>query len=218
MPALVLLPASPSDLEAVARVQFAACASDPGFSTVFPNGPTLSCLTHLVRSYENEMDNDLTAHLMIVKEAMEGEVISFAVWHFCPPITPNQEDSDLQHGDFLFPNDANKDAGSKIMQNSQKKRQEVVANHIGHGRPYAYLAALGTTQKYQNHGAAKKLLDWGLERADDRAMPVYVEATPVAQKLYQKYGFQEVDTLPLELAPWGKGNQSNLCMIRESKY
>lgn len=137
MPAFVLVPASPSDLEAVARVQFAACASDPAFHTVFPNGPTLSCLTHLVQAYENEMDNDLTAHLMIVKEAMYGEVVSFSVWHFCPPTTLHEVDSPLQHTDFLFPSDANKDAGSKIMQNSLKKRQEVVANHIGHGRPYA---------------------------------------------------------------------------------
>lgn len=49
-------------------------------------------------------------------------------------------------------------------------------------------------------------------------MPVYVEATPLAQSLYQKHGFHQVDTLPLELGPWSQTNHSNLCMIRESKY
>lgn len=136
MPAFVLLPASPSDLEAVARVQFAACASDAGFKVIFPNGPTLTSITHLVQSYEEEMDNDLTCHVLIMKEAMYGEVVSFAIWHFYPATGVDDPIADPSEN-FSFPKDANKEACEVIMRNSVRKRQHVVATHIGHGRPYA---------------------------------------------------------------------------------
>lgn len=86
MPAFVLVPASPSDLEAVARVQFASCAADAGFRVIFPKGSTSTAITHFIQSYENDMDNDPSYHIMLVKEAMTGELVSFAIWHFFPHV------------------------------------------------------------------------------------------------------------------------------------
>jgi GNAT superfamily N-acetyltransferase len=77
------------------------------------------------------------------------------------------------------------------------------------------LAALGTAPKYQRQGAGAKLLEWGLERADDRGLTVYVEGTPAAVPLYERSGFREIERLKLELAPWVSDEHSNVCMIRE---
>lgn len=136
MPAFVLLPASPSDLEAVARVQFAACASDPGFKAIYPNGDTLTSITHSVRALENDMDNDPSYHVMIVKEAMYGEIASFAIWHFYRPRSQDDIDQEMLLQDFSLPSDANTETGRRLMHNSVRKRHEVVASHIGSGRPY----------------------------------------------------------------------------------
>jgi hypothetical protein len=136
MPAFVLLPASPSDLEAVARVQFAACATDPGFSVIFPKGGTLTSITHFVQSYENDMDNDPSYHIMIVKEAMSGEIASFAIWHFFPPRHQDEIEQEMLLEDFPLPADANKEVGCRLMHNGIRKRHELVAAHIGAGRPY----------------------------------------------------------------------------------
>ncbi|KAK7903157.1 hypothetical protein LTR67_001174 [Exophiala xenobiotica] len=215
MPAFVLLPASPSDLEAIARVQFEACASDHGFSVIFPKGATLASITHLVHSYENDMENDPTCYIMIVKEAMSGEVASFAIWHFCPPRTQDEIDREMLMDDFPFPGDANKELGKRLIHNSIRKRHEAVAANIGAQRPYAYLAAVGTSPKYQKQGAASQLLNWGVERADDQDLAIYVEASPAALRLYEKHGFREVGRLQLDLAPWKAGDYSNMCMVRE---
>ena len=137
MPAFALVPASPSDLEAVARVQFEACADDHGFPVVFPKGPTLTSITHFVQSYEEDMDNDPSCHLMVVKDALTGDIASFAVWHFFPPRSQDEIEQDMLMDEFPLPSDANKELGNRLIHNSIRKRHEVVASAIGGGQPYA---------------------------------------------------------------------------------
>ena len=136
MPAFVVLPALPSDLEAVARVQFAACASDHGFPVIFPKGPTLTSITHFVQSYEHDMDNDPSCHVMIVKDAMSGDIASFAVWHFYPARSQEEVEQEMLMGDFPLPDDSNRELGNRLIHRSIRKRHEVVASAIGANRPY----------------------------------------------------------------------------------
>lgn len=137
MPALVLVPASPSDLEAIVQVQFAACASDHGFPVIFPKGASLTSITHFVRSFEDDLENDPTCHIMLVKEAMSGDVASYAVWHFYPPKSQEEIDREMLMANFPLPDDANKELGNKLIHNSIRKRHEVVAATIGVQKPYA---------------------------------------------------------------------------------
>jgi len=215
MPAFALVPASPSDLEAVARVQFAAFASDNGFPVIFPQGATLTSITHFVHSYESDMENDPTCHIMLVKEALTGELAGVAVWHFYPPRSQDEIDNEMLMENFPLPDDANKEVGNRLIHNSTRKRHEIVAAAIGAHQPYAYLAMVGTSPKYQHQGAASLLLNWGIERADDHGLASYVEGTSAGLRLYEKHGFKEVAQLQLDLSPWKEGDYFNICMVRE---
>lgn len=137
MPAFVVLPALPSDLEAVARVQFAACASDHGFPIIFPKGASLASISHFVQSYEQDMENDPTCHIMVVKDALSGEVASFAIWHFYPPRSQEDIEKEMLMLDFPLPDDANKELGNRLCHNSIRKHHEVVISTIGTNTPYA---------------------------------------------------------------------------------
>ncbi|KAK6380747.1 hypothetical protein LTS17_004947 [Exophiala oligosperma] len=137
MPAFVLLPASPSDLESIVRLQFKACADDQGFPVIFPKGASLSSITHLVHSYENDMENDPTCFIMIVKEAMSGEIVSYAVWHFYPPRSQEEIDLEMLVENIPLPIDANQELGNRLIRESTRKRHEVVAATIGPQRAYA---------------------------------------------------------------------------------
>jgi hypothetical protein len=137
MPAFALVPASPSDLEAVARVQFEACAQDHGFPVIFPKGPTLTSITHFVQSYESDMESDLSCYLMVVKDALTGDVASFAIWHFYPPRSSEEVEEEMLMREFPLPSDANKELGNRVIHNSIRKRHEVVASAIGTNQPYA---------------------------------------------------------------------------------
>lgn len=58
-------------------------------------------------------------------------------------------------------------------------------------------------------------MKWGLERADDRGLAVYIESTPQALQLYERHDFKEVSQFKLELAPWKEGEYFNKCMVRQ---
>lgn len=77
------------------------------------------------------------------------------------------------------------------------------------------LAAIGTSPQYQRQGAASQLLQWRLERADDRGLAAYVEGAPAGLRLYEKSGFKGAGRLQLDLAPWKEGEYFNICMVRE---
>jgi hypothetical protein len=58
-------------------------------------------------------------------------------------------------------------------------------------------------------------MKWGLERADDRNLAVYVESSPAAMRLYQNHGFEEMADLRLDLSPWKEGDYFNKCLVRQ---
>jgi hypothetical protein len=137
MPAFALVPAAPSDLEALSQVQFAACADDHAFPVIFPKGSSLASITHFVQSYEEDMENDPSCHVMVVKDALTGEIASFSVWHFYPPRSQEEVDQEMLMSEFPLPPDANKELGNRLIRNSVRKRHEVVAAYIGMDRPHA---------------------------------------------------------------------------------
>ena len=160
MPAFVALPANPEDLEAIARAQHEACASDPGFSVIFPKGPTAQTLQHGVARMENEMQEDPTSMFMIAKDAMSGEVAAYAVWHFFPLRSHDQIEREMLTDKFPLPADANIEAGNKLIHLSIRKRHEMVAKHIGMGLPYACKFLRDFTGMYLTRSRAQTSQPW----------------------------------------------------------
>jgi len=137
MPAFVVVPANPDDLEAVTRVQFDAWANDAGFKLIFPKGPTPDTIQHTVNQLENDMDNDLTRHLMLVKDAFTGEIAAYAIWHFYPQRGHDEIEREMLTDHFPLPRDADLEIGNRLTHNGVRKHHEVVAKHLGHGAPHA---------------------------------------------------------------------------------
>ena len=49
------------------------------------------------------------------------------------------------------------------------------------------------------------LLKWGTDLADQAGLTCYLEASPgPAYELYRKAGFEDVDTVEVDLAPFGE--------------
>jgi len=82
---------------------------------------------------------------------------------------------------------------------------------------YEDLSSVGTASKYRKQGAASLSIQWGTKLADEKGLPGYVEGTPSGTRIYQKYGFEIVDRLKLELHPWSNKDVWNVCMIRPTK-
>lgn len=48
---------------------------------------------------------------------------------------------------------------------------------------------LGTDASYKNRGAASMILQYGCDRADEEGVECYVDSSPQALRLYQKFGW-----------------------------
>ena len=80
------------------------------------------------------------------------------------------------------------------------------------------LDLLQTDPKYQGRGAGSMLIQWGLDIADARHIPAYLESSPVAHGLYQKFGFKDVGKLILN-PKWnyGSADPSIYFMLRDTR-
>lgn len=54
------------------------------------------------------------------------------------------------------------------------------------------LDMLGTHPSYNGKGIASMLLKWGLNRADNDGVPVFLSASPAGKPMYERRGFRVV--------------------------
>jgi len=53
------------------------------------------------------------------------------------------------------------------------------------------LEMLATAPEHQGRGAGSQLMRWGLDRTDQESLEAYLEASPDAVRLYERFGFRE---------------------------
>lgn len=70
-------------------------------------------------------------------------------------------------------------------------------------RPYHCLDTLVTHPDHHRRGAGGLLVKWGVEEADRRNVECYLEASPMGVPLYERYGFERVRDIELDLKPFG---------------
>ncbi len=56
---------------------------------------------------------------------------------------------------------------------------------------------------YQRRGFGQKLLDWGLDQADELQVPCWVDASPDGLALYEKNYWKQIGEFTVDLAKFG---------------
>lgn len=65
------------------------------------------------------------------------------------------------------------------------------------------LKLLHTHPDHKGRGAGSMLLKWGAEEADRLGLESYLEASPEGKSLYEKRGFEVLDTFVADFSKWG---------------
>ncbi|EKD18483.1 uncharacterized protein L3040_007494 [Drepanopeziza brunnea f. sp. 'multigermtubi'] len=78
-----------------------------------------------------------------------------------------------------------------------------VMNEKMKGKKFIYMHFLAVDPKFQRMGIGKKLCDWGLKYADEKGLEAYIDASPEGKGLYEKCGWQVINTLDIDLSKWG---------------
>jgi WD repeat-containing protein 48 len=92
------------------------------------------------------------------------------------------------------------------------------ASIMGTSTPYFMLNQLATHPDHQGRGAAKMMLDWGMQKADEEELVTYLDSTVTGRPVYERRGFALVKALEWDRVPWGgEGKDWHGCMVRPAK-
>lgn len=61
-----------------------------------------------------------------------------------------------------------------------------------------YLATLSVHPSYQRRGIGKKLMQWGVQQAENERVPICLEATASGRGLYEQFGIQVVRVVKVD--------------------
>ena len=122
----LLAHATEEDSEAIIRLQFEACAEDPGFAVIFPRGSTPKAIATFTKHNQDDIRSDPACHVLKVTDRETGELASFATWYFLPGKSQDQIDAEMLNDEVDLPSDANKEAGSVLIRNGYRKRHEIM--------------------------------------------------------------------------------------------
>lgn len=65
------------------------------------------------------------------------------------------------------------------------------------------LHVLVTDPSYQRRGAASILVQWGVDRAKELGLPLYLESSKRAHELYKKFGFEDIEMFEVDMSLYG---------------
>lgn len=83
---------------------------------------------------------------------------------------------------------------------------------------HAVLGMIVTSPDYRRRGAASLLLRWGIEKADERGVEIYLESSVAGRPLYEKFGLRPLKVFEFNMAQLGfEGIDKHTCMLRPAQ-
>ncbi|TGJ81244.1 hypothetical protein E0Z10_g7523 [Xylaria hypoxylon] len=167
----------------------------------------------LFESYDNPLQNfvnvyfaprgeDETAHEERLKEASNR----FADWHANDPSSYWQKVVDTETGEiaggalwnihldnpFAQPHSLEvtwlPDDGSRKFAEEFLRQYDIPRALVGQ-KPQVYLFIIFTSPAYRRRGVAQQFMSWGMNKADELGVEMFLDATPVGKPLYEANQF-----------------------------
>lgn len=209
-PALVVSPLTPEEAPVFMRIRHIAFRDDVNKVLYFHGEPSQKTLDRVVDSIREGMQNG--AIFLKCVDTTTNEIIAVAKWRYIRPANPAAKErtwEEVEQG-LTIPepyDESHPEVWNVLFELFNSKKRE----HMG-TRPYYILDTLVTLSEHHRRGAGSLLLNWGRERADEAGVEMYLEASPMGQPLYARYGFEPLGPLVVDLRRWG-GDIELRCMV-----
>jgi len=191
-------PVTPSDFDELAHLEASAWDNDAFVITA--NGPadvrhSAPFITHAVQVMKKTLADP--HHEMIKAVNENGEAVGLATWasYYEPHIW---DDSHIRPENDDWPEGMNAE-----MWKDFNKRCRIIERKNREGRRYVGLELMIVSPKHQRKGIGNLLLDYGIRRADEEKLPMFLGSSPEGQRLYLKNGFQLTDEFDMDLRKYG---------------
>lgn len=171
-----LEPLEPQDAPTCATIYFASF-QNPHSLACWPRTPSIHTFwTQMILSELSEP----SAHWLKAIHPSTNRIAGFCKW--VAPKPGQQPDTSLP----TWPEDADARLCDETFGAWAKAHVDLMGS-----RGHWYLELVATDPKFQGQGAGSLMLGYGSQRADDEGVEAYLEASPEAVGLYERFGFRE---------------------------
>ncbi|KAF6817238.1 GNAT family [Colletotrichum musicola] len=207
---LKLRPATAADAPSLAPIYFSAFGDNPILQNCFPPSSD-QCRKFTADAFTKEFD-DPRARILVVSDpdnaADPEEIIAWAKW--VRPAAEGEENVEPPPPVESWPSEGNPRFADEFF-GGIGRRHAALMGDVRHW----YLELIVCHKDHQGKGAASPLLRWGCDRADEDGLVAFLEAVTRAKVVYQKYGFETVETMDFK-APSGEALTQHF-MLRKGK-
>jgi GNAT superfamily N-acetyltransferase len=189
----------------IEKAAFSASNISPLFSAPSDLSPSELEAQAIARHRKN-WETDPTAHYHVARLQPSNKVIGIAKWNFFL-------DAEKQ---FPWPKEYGPGTNAEFCKyffgRLDKERNEMME-----GKKHALMAVLAIDPEFQRGGVGRKLLEWGLDKADKEGVELWIDASQYGKGLYEKMGWKEVGVVEVDVGKWGSetgGVNRTVCMIR----
>jgi len=156
------------------------------FCPVFGEGPDAhdNSVKEAVKHQLEWHQSDPTSYWQKVVDD-RGKIIAAALWKICP--TNPFEHPDDHSEAYWFPEGGQRDFVTNCLERFDAPRQRMAP------RPQLYLNIIYTHPDYRRQGAGDMIMDWGIKKAEEMGVEMWLDATIYGIPLYKKHGFVVVN-------------------------
>ncbi|EPE25504.1 Acyl-CoA N-acyltransferases (Nat) [Glarea lozoyensis ATCC 20868] len=190
-PTLTISPATPPDLPGIIEVWYASF----NLLHIFPDTPIVKSwiAASMLRNIEGE-DGGGTS-FWVCKDG-EGRVVGFARWFLEEGEVRENEEGRKRNGVTTWEERWIGDGGSlcegvtregfgnEFMEPMMRQHEVVMA-----GRKHYFLEILATHPDFRQMGVGSRLLEWGVKKADEEGLDIYLDGSKMGAALYEKFGW-----------------------------
>ncbi|KAL6710426.1 hypothetical protein ACN47E_009372 [Coniothyrium glycines] len=218
---LELRPMTAADAESWMRIREEAYAG-PTHSLLFTRSLIKASLQARARDREPEIGGPRMWHWKVVDTELppssdepddnNGRNIAIAVWSLHNvPKREGEADPVLVHAP---PAEVRLDALKSKIGPMRVVRDEI----MGTEKPFLMLNMFATLPEHQGRGAGTMLITWGLEKADEEGLVIYLDSSEAARPIYEKKGFKVARDMWWDRVPWGgEGRSWTGSMLRQPR-
>jgi len=141
----------------------------------------------------------------IIRDATTGEAVGVSRWHFNTKsrtdeeVLADEQNAAQKRKERLESLEGfNYDAFGDF----RDSQNEAKRKYLG-GKAYIYLHILGTHPDHRRKGVATYGLQWGISKAKELGLPIYLESSEEGSPVYKRAGFEELGRLNFDARRWG---------------
>ncbi|RYP19388.1 hypothetical protein DL765_003361 [Monosporascus sp. GIB2] len=127
---------------------------------------------------------DPSSHWQKVVDVETGRMAGGASWNIYKT-NPFAEPHPVEA--TWFPNDSSRTFAEKALESHGRPRYQAAQ------RPHVYLFNVFTHPDYRRRGVGQQLMDWGMKKADELGLELFLDSTPQGRPLYEANGFIYVE-------------------------